>query len=127
MARLITAKKIISAIYDFAVDGGAISTIGLGVFIPNNSVITNFFVKTNTTPTSAGAATISFGWTGDTDALMIVNAMGNFVATESLQGRDFADTPVEVTANRQVAIDIVTAALTAGVIIATVEFVEIDI
>lgn len=127
MARLIAAKKLIVALYDFAADGGAISTIGMGIYIPDNSVIVNFCVKTNTTLTSGGASVVSYGWTGDTDALLIVNAMSNFVATETMQGRDFADTPVETTASREIAITIATATVTAGVIIAMCEFIELDI
>ena len=35
--------------YDFAVDGGAVSAIGLGVTIPDNSIILDGFVEILTT------------------------------------------------------------------------------
>ena len=39
--------------YDFAVDGGAISAIGLGVTIPDNAIVTGGFVEVVTTCTSS--------------------------------------------------------------------------
>ena len=126
MARLQTSQKFIAAVYDFAVDGGAISSINMGIFIPNNAVVNRFFVKTNTAPTGA-TATISFGHAGDTDAFMVVNGIAAFVVGEDLQGVDFTANPLEMTAFRQLQITIATAALTAGVIIACIAFTELDI
>jgi hypothetical protein len=48
------AVGTLKAIYDFAVDGGAISTIGLGVFFPDNAVVTQSGFDILTTHTSAG-------------------------------------------------------------------------
>jgi len=127
MARIYGDLKQALCVYDFAVDGGAASTIGLGVFIPNNAVFNSFFVKTVTAPTSGGAATISFGYTGDTDAFMIVRAYGDFVLGECLQGVDFGANPLEASAARQLAITIATAALTAGKIVACLAYTEMDL
>lgn len=126
MAKLQTTKKFLAAVYDFAVDAGAVGSINLGIFIPNNAVVTKFFVKTVTAPVGS-TATISFGHSSDTDAWMVVNGTAMFVAGECLPGVDLSANPLEATAARQLQITIGTAVLTAGVIIACLEFTELDI
>lgn len=127
MARLQTSKKEIAALYSFAVDGGAVSAINLGIFIPNNAIVTGFRVKTNTAPTSGGAATISFGFTGNLVAFMVINGIAAFVAGETLSGVDLKANPLEMTATNQLVISIVTAALTAGILVASLDYVELDV
>jgi len=126
MARLQSTKRGQSALYSFAVDGGAQSTIGLGIYIPNNSIITDFYVKTNTIPAGA-SGTAAFGWTGDTDVLMVVTGIAAFVAGECLQGVDFNANPLETTDVREVAITIATTTWTAGILVVSVEYMELDI
>lgn len=126
MARLISTPKRITGLYSFAADGGAISTIGLGVFIPTNAIITGFYVKVNTAPVGA-SGTIAFGRTGSTNEYMVATDVSGFVLNEIVAGRGFHDTPVRVSAFRELAITIATTALTAGVLVATVEFLELDI
>jgi hypothetical protein len=48
------AAGTLKAVYDFAVDGGAIGTIGLGVFFPDNAVVNQSAFDILTTHTSAG-------------------------------------------------------------------------
>lgn len=127
MARLITTGRTIAALYSFAVDGGATGDITMGVFIPNNAVVGRFAVKTNTTFTSGGAATVSWGFAADTDAYMVVQAFGNFIAAQTISGVDLNANPLEATANRELTITIATAALTAGIAIAMLTFIELDI
>jgi len=39
MAKRIVSAKDVAFVYDFAVDGGGVSTINMGVFLPNNAVV----------------------------------------------------------------------------------------
>jgi len=56
----LNVRRIARATYDFAVDGGAISTIGSGVTLPDNAIITKCWFDVSTTLTSAtDAATIA--------------------------------------------------------------------
>ena|SRR3990167_1169960 len=126
MAKLQTTKRLISAIYDFAVDGGAISSINMGVFIPNNAIVTAFYGKTNTAPVGT-SGTIAFGHSGDTDAFMVVTGVAGFPVSQTFVGVDFSANPLEMTAYRQLQITIATTALTAGVIIVSIEYTEFDI
>lgn len=132
MAVAYGATKTAVVRYSFAADGGAISTIQLGRpggAIPDNAVITYFAVKPSTTFTSGGGATVAFGWTGDTDALMVVTAFGAFVADQVILGRDFNAVPVTINnaSGRQPAITIAAAALTAGVADCIIRYVELDL
>ena len=47
--------RVAQATWDYAVDGGAISAIGLGITIPANSIIVGSIIDVQTTCTSAGA------------------------------------------------------------------------
>ena len=127
MARVYVGSKSVAVLWDFAVDAGAVSTIQLGDFIPDNSIITYFGVKTLVAPVTATGGTFAFGWTGDTDALMVVQASANFVVDEVRQGVDFNDAPVTTTANRQIAVTIGTGAVTAGRLLAICDFRELDL
>ncbi|NET97612.1 hypothetical protein, partial [Okeania sp. SIO1H2] len=56
--------------YDFAIHGGAISTITLDTAtIPDNAIITGAYVDVLTDPTSGGSATIALGLNTTTDVL----------------------------------------------------------
>ena len=47
--------RVAQATWDYAMDGGAISAIGLGITIPANSIIVGSIIDVQTTCTSAGA------------------------------------------------------------------------
>src|SRR5688500_17062465 len=55
------AELVVRGRYDFAVDGGAISTIALtsGLVIPAGAIITRGYIEVLTALTSGGAATIA--------------------------------------------------------------------
>lgn len=111
--------------YDFAVDGGAVSTITLrsapgysvGNDIPLGAVIVGGFVEVDTAFTSGGSATVAVNSEGAGD-LVAAAAIGG--APWSTTGRkdlvpDFTGAAtVKTTAQRRLAITIATAALTAG-------------
>lgn len=60
MANILNVKRTIEATYDFAVSGGVVGDIGLGVFLPDNAVVTDLMIDEVTALTTAGgSATIS--------------------------------------------------------------------
>jgi len=124
MARINATRKHATFAYDFAVDGGAESTIGMGVIIPANSVITYGFAKVVTQLTSGGSATIAVGWTGGTGVLLAATAVASWTAGTILEGVDLIVAMLEATADRELAVTIVTAALTAGRFVGYCEYVE---
>lgn len=111
--------------YDFAVDGGAVSTITLrgtpgysvGNTIPIGSVIVGGYVEVDTALDSGGLATVAVNSQGAGD---LVAAAAFDGAPWSTTGRkdlvpDFTgSTGVKTTAERSLAITIAAAALTAG-------------
>lgn len=112
------ALQCIVARYDFAVHGGAVSSIGMRVRIPSGSIICNTLLDVITAPTSGGSATIAVTSEGAGD---IVAATSIASAPWSTTGRkvgipDFATATdaVKTTAERELTVTIATAALTAG-------------
>lgn len=111
--------------YDFAVDGGAVSTITLraapgysvGNTIPSGSVIVGGYLEVDTALDSGGAATVAVNSEGAGD---LVAAAAFDGAPWSTTGRkdlvpDFTGSAtVKTTAQRSLAITIAAAALTAG-------------
>ena len=70
-----------TALYDFAVYGGAEGTINLGVFIPVNTVIwKGTIITVSTVVTDSGLSEISFGYTGAVDAFLPSTTYAQFVA-----------------------------------------------
>jgi len=113
MAKAISSLKSVSFVYDFAVDGGAQTTIPMGVFIPINSVVWLGFANSLTTVVGVNA-TIAVGWTGSTGALMTATAITSFAANAIVPGVDLPGAPVKATAGRELAVTIATADITAG-------------
>ena len=113
-----------SAIYDFAVDGGAVSTITLPLVIPDNAIITEAHVDVLTDPASGGSATIALGLNTTTD-LLAATAIASVTGILNLLP-GVADTPVaplKLTAERQLQMTIGTAALTAGKVAIYLEWI----
>jgi hypothetical protein len=109
--------------YDFAVDGGAISSINLrgvgsaGAAIPQGSVILGGYIEVDTLVTSGGAATIAIN----------SEAAGDMVAAAAVSGAPWSTTgrksiipvftgatTVKTTVARNLVATIATATLTAG-------------
>lgn len=109
--------------YDFAVDGGAVSTIAVtsGTPIPSGSVVLNGYVDVLTQLTSGGAATIAMQVEGANDILTAVAVASWTVGRKNVlpgltPGALTANTAVvKTTADRNISIVIAAAALTAGV------------
>ena len=119
--QLARAMLVIRGEYDFAVDGGAVSTIAItsGTPIPLGSVIVGGYVDVLTQLTSGGAATIACQVEGANDILTAV-AVASWTAGRKnvlpapTTGALTASTAVKTTADRDISIVIATAALTAG-------------
>ena len=111
----------VRATYDFSVDGGAISAIGLGVTLPDNAIIVGGVVDVITTLTSAtDAATIALS-ANSADDLVAAIAISN-VANPWDAGLQAiipkSNTPestgVKLTAAREITATIAVEAVTAG-------------
>lgn len=115
------------ATYDFAVDGGAISAIDLGVDIPDNAIIVDSLVDVITTLTSAtDAATIAIHTQSADD---IVAAVAISAATDWDAGLHAgipvgtAATAIKMTAARAITATIAVEAVTAGKFIVFIYYI----
>jgi hypothetical protein len=111
--------------YDFARDGGAVSTItlraapgdGAGNEIPAGAVILGGYVEVDTELTSGGAATVAVNSQAAGDliaAAAVSGAPWSTTGRKSVTPAFTGATTVKTTATRRLAITIATAALTAG-------------
>ena len=118
--------RVAKAIYSFAVDGGAVSTITpVGtVALPDNSVIIGATINSTTAVTSAGAATVAVGTSAgsSTTSILGATAKASLSADAVINGVPVLATPVKLTAAGNVTFTVGTAALTAGVIEATLYY-----
>jgi hypothetical protein len=122
MSILQSSFKVQSGEYNFLSDpfAGATGVIDLGVFIPKNSIIYGFWVNALTAFTSAGAATISFGFEDQIAAVinptayMVANAFGAFAVNVPLAGVDLYANPIKQLNTTQVLMAIGGAAITGG-------------
>lgn len=119
-------------VYDFSVDGGAVSTIKLSDKanydpLPVGAVVVNFLMHVVTAFTSGGSATLAVGNTDDTNGYLTDTAVASLTANScwlpgtvagALIWDDTNDNiePVYVAdaADGACSVDIATAAMTAG-------------
>lgn len=111
--------KSVVAEYDFAVDGGAVSTIVLrgDNSVPAGSVIMGGYIEVDTAVTSGGAATLGVNSeaAGDILAATVVSgAPWSTTGRKSVIPAFTGVTTVKTTVGRSVAVTVATAALTAG-------------
>lgn len=106
------------AIYDFSVDGGAVSTITpiSGATLPINAIILGGVIDTITALTSSGSATVSIGTSAGSSAASIKAALayGSYSGLVAVIPLFTAATMVKLTAAGALTFTIGTAALTAG-------------
>jgi hypothetical protein len=114
------------AILDFSVDGGAVSTIipKKTVRLPANAVIVGATINSTTAALSGGAATVSVGTSAgsSTTSILAATAKASLSANALINGVPVFATPVKLTAVGDVTFTVGTAALTAGVIEATLYY-----
>jgi hypothetical protein len=117
---------IAKAIYDFATDGGADTTItpALNVTLPANAILLGGFVKAGAALVGA-TATIALGTTAgsSTTALLAATAIASFAADAMLPLVPTRAVPKELTAAGQITVTLAVAPLTAGQLEIFVEFV----
>ncbi len=106
--------------YDFAVDGGSISTINLfpSSILPDNALILGAYLNVITVPVGA-TATVGIGSQAASDlqaAAAISGAPWSTTGYKVASLIALGSAPLKLTAARNVTITIGTAALTAGVI-----------
>jgi hypothetical protein len=122
-------NTVASAIYDFDVDGGAVSTIDLDVDLPDNATITRAWYEVLTAPTSAGAATIAFSTAKAANEIVTATAYNDAVFAlgyhDAIPDGTAANFTTKTTnaAGTQLEMTIGTAALTAGKIRLWAEYV----
>jgi len=118
-----TTPKSVQAEYDFAVDGGAVSTIVLraapdagdnqGNTIPAGSVITHGYIDVLTAVASA-TGTVAVQAEAAADILAATGQAGLTLGRKSIIPVATGATAVKTTVARSITIVIATAALTAG-------------
>ena len=118
-----TTPKSVQAEYDFAVDGGAVSTITLrsapdagdnqGNTIPVGSVITHGYIDVLTAVASA-TGTVAVTAESAADMLAATGQAGLTLGRKSIVPAATGATAVKTTAARSISITIATAVLTAG-------------
>lgn len=119
-----TAIKTAEGVYDFAVDGGAVSTIplrspggsSLGGEIPAGSVITGGYLDVTTAVVGAGASVaLNSEGAGDIHAAAAVSgAPWSTTGRKDIVPDSTGSTAIKTTAKRQLAATISAAVLTAG-------------
>jgi len=105
--------------YDFAVGGGAISTLmltsdtGVAQQLPDNAVLLGATCEVVTPVASLGSAQLKFGYTGSDAYFLALTGKASFDADGKAVKMEAA-TPTKLTAVKSVLMTIGTAALTAG-------------
>jgi hypothetical protein len=107
--------------WDFAVDGGAISTITLGT-LPNGATIEQAWIDVDTTCTSAtDAGTLALGYTGSVSAFDAATAISSGTTWDAAAPRvsdgaadGLVANFIELSSNVNVIATIATEAFTAG-------------
>lgn len=104
-------EQVAVAEYSFATNGGAISTISLGIQLPDNALVSSVTTEIVTAPTSAGSTgTIKLVLPTDGDLTANLTADGAAVSVNT------SNLIKKTTAARNLSVTIATAAITAGVI-----------
>ena len=108
------------ALYSFAVDGGAVSTITPVVSdtIPINAIMVGGTVNSTTAVTSGGSATVAIGTSAgsSTTSILGATAKASLSLNALINAVPVFATPVKLTAAGQITFTVGTAALTAGII-----------
>lgn len=112
--------RMIKAVYDFAVNGGAVSTItlkgdnGQSVVIPKGAIVVDCLIDTITPATTSASGTIAFGTGQATNDLKAALAAASLTGLVACVPVGSAATSIKMTADRTMTATIATGALTAG-------------
>ena len=117
------------ATYDFAVNGGAISAIDLGITIPNNAVVLDGMIDVITTATSAtdaGTMAIHLQSANDIVSAAAISASGWDAGLTAIIPLGTAASAIKLTAARAVTATIAVEAFTAGKFHVIIRYVVTD-
>ena len=120
--------KAAVALYDFAVDGGAVGDIALrGDQIPASAVIVDTLIVVDTAVTGGGSATLALKAesAADLQAAAAVTGAPWSTTTPKRASLTATSAPVRTTAARTPTATVATAALTAGKFTVVVWYVEL--
>jgi len=110
--------SVARAVYDFATDGGAVSTItpANNYTIPNGAKMVGGVINVLGTATSGGSATIAVGTSAGSSGTSILAATGyaSFTAGSSVAVAPTFGSPTTMSAAGKITVTIGTAALTGG-------------
>jgi hypothetical protein len=121
-------RKFARALYEFAIDGGAVGDITLrGDSLPSGAIVLDAFLHVDTALTSGGAATVAVKVESAADINAADAISGAPWSTTGAKRTDFTATtaPIKTTAARSIVATVATAALTAGKFSVVVEYVEL--
>lgn len=119
----LTFKGLVRVDYDFAIHGGAVGAIPLGVTLPNKAVVTRGFGDIVTAFTStAGTGTIALGLNTTTDLLAAVDA-DTLAAEFELIPTGTAANMKKATADREITLTVATNAILSGKAVFFLEYV----
>lgn len=122
----LTLKGVLRVDYDFALHGGAVGAIPLGVTLPDNAIIIKGFGDIITAFTSTGGTgTIALGANAANDLLAAVDA-DTLAGIFDLIPVGTVATAVKATAAREITLTVATAAITAGKAVFFLEYVISD-
>lgn len=117
----IAAKKyvdrhVVNAVYDFAVHGGAIGSINLGVALPPGAIVIDGMMKVITAPVGSGASIgVMLAASGDVVAVAAISgAPWSTTGIKDIVPVGSAATAIALTAEKSLLFVISAAALTAG-------------
>lgn len=105
------------ATYDFAIDGGAVGDIPLGLKIPNGALVLGAYINVLTPVTGNTGATLALKLesAADINAADAVTGQPWSTTGWKLSDRNIgAQAPIKLTAERELTATVGTAALTAG-------------
>ncbi len=125
----------VRAIYDFDVHGGAVGTIDLDLKLPKGAIVSKGYLHVLTAVTTSASGTLSVGLNNTVD-LLAATAAGSLTANAILPlepsftaaiSSNHADgvsnsTPLLLTAERSLKVEIATGALTAGKVAIVLEY-----
>lgn len=112
--------RMIKAIYDFSVLGGAVSTVNLkgidgqNVILPKNAIVTDCLIDVITAGTTSASGTMAIGTGQSTNDLKAALAAASYTGVLACVPVGTAATAIKMTADRTVTGTIATGALTAG-------------
>jgi len=124
----ISSKRVARATWDFAVDGGAVSAIDLGVTIPANALINFVYFYTVTQVTDGGAGTGALHCEDANNLFSAADITGNAAAVVVLgvPQNGAANMVKAIAADCALTWTIATAAATAGKLIFFVEYTIVE-